>query len=118
VGPPGARFDGKSGRGGIHFTDAAHKVVSVLRQIGDELHATPSQVALAWCMSRPGVVCPVIGPRTVEQLRDNVASVDVRLTDAHEAVLDEVAPPGRAIVPYYKADFGPHSHGSRAWSGR
>jgi hypothetical protein len=36
--------------------------------------------------------------------------VDVRLTAEDRARLDAVASPGRVIVPYYEADFGPHQY--------
>jgi aryl-alcohol dehydrogenase-like predicted oxidoreductase len=44
------------------------EVVAVARELG----ATPSQVAIAWIRSRPGVVIPIVGVTSEEQLRDNV----------------------------------------------
>jgi aryl-alcohol dehydrogenase-like predicted oxidoreductase len=70
--------------------------------------ATPSQVALAWVAQQPGVTSPIIGPRTLAQLEDCLGAVHVRLTAEDRARLDAVAAPGRAIVPYCEADFGPH----------
>lgn len=69
---------------------------------------TLSQFALAWCMHRPGVTSPIIGPRTMEQLEDNLKALDVKLTEEDHIKVDEVVPPGGMVAPYYEADFGPH----------
>lgn len=69
---------------------------------------TLSQFALAWCMHRPGVTSPIIGPRTMEQLEDNLKALDVKLTEEDHKKVDEVVPPGGMVAPYYEADFGPH----------
>ena len=68
----------------------------------------PGAVALAWCKEQPGITSPIIGPRTMEQLEDNLGATAVEITEEDRERLDEVAPPGRATVPYYDADFGPH----------
>ena len=44
----------------------------------------------------------------MEQLEDNLGAAEVSLDDSDHERLDAVAPPGRATVPYYEADFGPH----------
>jgi aryl-alcohol dehydrogenase-like predicted oxidoreductase len=50
----------------------------------------------------------VEGPRTMEQLEDNLGAASIEITENDRERLDEVAHPGRATVPYYEADFGPH----------
>jgi aryl-alcohol dehydrogenase-like predicted oxidoreductase len=86
----------------------------VVREIAEAKGATVSQVALAWCAAQPGITSPIIGPRTMAQLEDNLAALDVELTDDDFARLDEVSPPKQRVVPYYGpwagADFGPHPH--------
>ena len=89
-------------------TDVTFKVLEVVQTLAHEKGATPSQVALAWVAQQPGVTSPIIGPRTLAQLEDCLGAVHVRLTAEDRARLDAVASPGRAIVPYYEADFGPH----------
>ena len=56
--------------------------------------------ALAWCMTRPGVTSPIIGPRTSEQLVDSLTALQVRFTDEDFKRLDKVAPPESVVVPY------------------
>ncbi len=69
---------------------------------------TLSQFALAWCMSQPGITSPIIGPRTMEQLEDNLKALDVTITDEDRAKVDAIVPKGGMVAPYYEADFGPH----------
>jgi len=90
-----------------HFTGEAFAVVEVVEAIATKKGCTPGQVALAWCKEQPGITSPIIGPRTIEQLKDNLGAVSVEITEEDRERLDEVAPPGRATVPYYEADFGP-----------
>ena len=75
-----------------------------------------SQLALAWCAAQPGVTAPIIGPRTFEQVEDNLGAVDVRLEAADFQRIDALAPPRSASVRYYDAaagvDFRPSRHRS------
>jgi aryl-alcohol dehydrogenase-like predicted oxidoreductase len=93
-----------------HFTDSAFRVVETLEELAKEKTCTVSQLALAWCLQQPGITSAIIGPRTLQQGEDNLGALSVRLTKEDQRRLDEVAPPGRAIVPYYDANFGPHRH--------
>ncbi len=106
--PEGSRFHGRGGREGL-LSDAAFDVLDVVESIAEEKGCTPSQLVLAWCFQQPGITSPIIGPRTMEQLDDNLGAVDVDITDEDRKRIDDVSPPGRAIVPFYQADFGPHS---------
>ena len=53
---------------------------------------------------------PIIGPRTMEQLEDNLGAVDVSFSDEDLAAIDEIVPPGQMVSPFYEADFGPHQY--------
>jgi len=63
-----------------------------LSRIAADVGATPSQVALAFCLRRPEVASVIVGARTIEQLEENVASVDVTLSTDVLAELDGVFP--------------------------
>src|SRR5690606_12841067 len=52
----------------------------------------PGQVALAWLLHRPGVLGPIIGPRTMEQLDSAIGAVHVALSEDDLAALDEIFP--------------------------
>jgi aryl-alcohol dehydrogenase-like predicted oxidoreductase len=51
-----------------HTLAVADRVATVAADLG----TTPATVALAWVAQRPGVTSVIVGPRTVEQLRENL----------------------------------------------
>jgi len=109
--PQNARHQpGAFPRADAHFTDAAFDVAEAVVAMAADKGCTPAQLALAWCMGQPGITSPIIGPRTMEQLEDNLGAMDVKLTEGDLKRLDEVSPPGRATVSYYEANFGPHQY--------
>jgi aryl-alcohol dehydrogenase-like predicted oxidoreductase len=69
------------------------RVVDEAQAIASNKGATISQVALAWLLGVPGVVAPIAGPRTFEQLEDLLGAVNVTLTGDERARLEAHAPP-------------------------
>lgn len=61
-------------------------------RLSTNIGAKPSQVALAWLLSRPGVSAPIVGPVDLQQLDDAVASLDVVLDEAVLTELDDIFP--------------------------
>ena len=88
--------------------DSAFDVVEGVEALAGEKGCSISKLAIAWVARQPGVSSTIIGPRTVEQLYENLGALDVKLSDADLDRIDEVAHPGRATVPFYDSDFGPH----------
>jgi aryl-alcohol dehydrogenase-like predicted oxidoreductase len=86
-----------------HFSDLAFAVLDEVEALAREKNATVSQLALAWCARQPGVTSPIIGPRTMDHLLDNLAALNVPITDEDRARIDAVAEPEQAIVPYYSS---------------
>jgi aryl-alcohol dehydrogenase-like predicted oxidoreductase len=68
-------------------------VVDEAEAVAAERGATVSQVALAWLLGEPGVVAPIIGPRTFEQLEDLLGAADLRLGEEERQRLAAPAPP-------------------------
>lgn len=91
-------------------TDAIYDVIDGLDTIATKHNATLAQIALAWVRDRPGVTSPIIGPRTMDQLDDNLGSADVTLDEEDNVKIDELVAPGHAVSEFYNADFGPHPH--------
>jgi aryl-alcohol dehydrogenase-like predicted oxidoreductase len=54
-------------------------VVAVVREVADELGVSPAQVALAWTRARSRAVHPLVGPRTVTQLEDDLLALGLTL---------------------------------------
>ena len=61
---------------------------SLLDTIAKRHNAGPSQVALAWVLKRSPVMLPIPGTSKVKHLEENVASVNVQLSDEEFAALD------------------------------
>jgi aryl-alcohol dehydrogenase-like predicted oxidoreductase len=93
-------------------TPAAFDVIEAVVALANEKGCSASQLALAWLASQPGVTAPIIGPRTLDQVIDNLGAAKVQITDADRARLDAVAPPWSATLRYYDAamaiDFKPN----------
>ena len=90
--------------------DRIFDVVEQLQPIAERKGCTLAQLALAWCAQQPGVTSAIIGPRTMEQLEDNLGALSVTLSADDRAQIDIIAPPGRMVAPFYEANFGPNQH--------
>jgi aryl-alcohol dehydrogenase-like predicted oxidoreductase len=64
------------------------RVLSALRKVSSETGLSVARVALAWVLSRPFITSVIIGAKTVEQLKDNIAASDVKLAPEHVTALD------------------------------
>jgi aryl-alcohol dehydrogenase-like predicted oxidoreductase len=61
------------------FRDRNFEIVDVVVDEAGKLGVSPIALSLAWNMGRPGVISPIIGPKSVAQLQDNLAALDVDL---------------------------------------
>jgi aryl-alcohol dehydrogenase-like predicted oxidoreductase len=68
-------------------TRITEEVVAVAEGLG----VTPSQVAIAWLRQRSPRILPILGAKTVEQLRDTLGALEVELPSEAVARLDEVS---------------------------
>ena len=64
-------------------------------ELARERGLTTSQLALLWAKDQPGVTAPIIGPRTLAQLDDALAVLDLALDDDARAVCDALVHPGQ-----------------------
>ena len=71
--------------------DQGYDIVDVMRPIAETHEVSVAQVALAWLLHKEAVTSVIIGAKRLDQLEDNLASVDVTLTDDEVARLDEVS---------------------------
>ena len=94
----------------LRMTEQAFDVVEGLQPLAAAKGCALSQLALAWCLHQSGVTSPIIGPRTMAQLEDNLGALDVPITTEDRETIDKLAPPGRMVSPFYEADFGPHHY--------
>ena len=82
--------DSKTSRGGT-LTEERLRIADAVAEVAQMVGCSPAQVALAWLRHQPGSVIPIIGARTVEQIKDNLGSIHVKLTPDHLSKLDEAS---------------------------
>jgi pyridoxine 4-dehydrogenase len=62
---------------------------SLLDKMAKAYNAAPSQIALAWILKRSKVMLPIPGTSKVKHLEENIAAVEIELSDAEFAALDK-----------------------------
>jgi aryl-alcohol dehydrogenase-like predicted oxidoreductase len=97
---PAATGEGRA-RDGAARVERNRRIAQVTIDVAAELGCTPSQVAIRWAMQQAGVVIPLLGARSVDQLRDNLGASAIRLEDAHLGRLEQAS----AIEPGFPHDF-------------
>ncbi len=75
------------------FTEENWAVLDVVRELAEEKDASPAQVSLAWLLDKRVVDSPIIGPRSLDHLEENVAALEVSLSDDEMARLEEPKSP-------------------------
>jgi aryl-alcohol dehydrogenase-like predicted oxidoreductase len=81
-----------------------YDIVDVINDIAAAHGVSGAQVSLAWLLQRPCVSSVVIGGRNLDQFKDNLRAVDLRLTAGEVAQLDMVSQPP-LIYPYWHQSF-------------
>ena len=84
---------GRGDRVKAYLNERNFGIIDELIRVAADLETTPTAVAVAWVQARPAVTSTIIGARTVAQLDQNLAALDVRLSPAHVAALDAVSTP-------------------------
>jgi aryl-alcohol dehydrogenase-like predicted oxidoreductase len=85
------RLDGDNPFGDTLFTERNWRIVDEVKRIATETGQSPARIALAWVVGRPGVVGTLMGVSRVDQVTDNAAALDLRLSPEHQAALDAVS---------------------------
>ncbi len=107
----GGFLSGKFTRGGVSEEDSrsskfgfppvnlekTYDIIEAMQDIAKEKGATVAQIALAWLLHQPCTTSVIIGAKKGGQLKDNLASVDVKLEAGDLEKLDKVS----ALAPEY-----------------
>jgi aryl-alcohol dehydrogenase-like predicted oxidoreductase len=80
--------------------DKADKTVVAMREIAKKHGVSVACVGLTWVRQKPFITSTIIGATTMEQLNDNLASVNFTLSPEEMARLDEISA-DRANYPYW-----------------
>jgi len=86
--PESVRLGGVKRR---YFNDKSWAIHDSIEELALQLGKTISQVSLAWLLSDPVITSPIIGPRSLDQLSDNLGAVGLRLTQEEKNILDLVS---------------------------
>lgn len=73
--------------------DAVEQIVALSEETGIRM----THLAMAFAIAHPGVTSALIGPRSMEQLEDLLAGVDIALTDEVLDRIDAIVPPGTDV---------------------
>jgi aryl-alcohol dehydrogenase-like predicted oxidoreductase len=88
------RFQGENFQKNL---DLVHRV----EEIGHQKRCTPSQLALAWVLAQGDDIVPIPGTKKRKYLEENVAAIEIKLTQEELARIDEVFPPQAAAGARY-----------------
>jgi len=104
--PAGSRLErnGRESPFGERVTRRSVEVAREVSALARDQGLTASQLALLWCKDQPGITSPIIGPRTMDQLRDALGVLERDLGDDDRARLDELNPPGNAISDFHNSN--------------
>jgi aryl-alcohol dehydrogenase-like predicted oxidoreductase len=73
-----------------YFTEQNWALLDKLDEMAKQKNASISQIALAWLLANPLITSPIIGANSLEQLKDNLAAVEMHLTAAEKKTLDKL----------------------------
>ncbi len=76
-------------------------LVARINDLAKQKHCTPGQLALAWVLAQGNDVVPIPGTKRVSYLEENLGALDISLTPAELAQVDDIAPQGAAAGNRY-----------------
>ncbi len=72
-------------------------LVSRLKELADTERCTPSQLAIAWVLSRRDWIVPIVGTSKPQRLEENAAAVSLRISSETLQALEEAFPIGAVV---------------------
>ena len=73
----------------LYYQDSDFTVADRVAELAKEHGVAPAQIALAWMLHKPAVTTPIIGASKMYQLEDAIAALEIKLSEAEIAVLEE-----------------------------
>ena len=93
----GGRFEARLSKGGLETGLKVAKMAS-------ERDMSAGQLALLWLKDQPGVTSPIIGPRTLDHLKEFIPVLDMTLNDDDRPLFDELVHPGNAVADFHNSN--------------
>ncbi len=84
----------QSPRGGFvqkYLNDRGWRILAALDQVAAQLGSTPGKVAIAWLLTRPSVTAPIASATSLDQLRDLVDAVNLKLDPGAMETLNQAS---------------------------
>jgi aryl-alcohol dehydrogenase-like predicted oxidoreductase len=78
-------------------------LIDTLQSLAAEKRATGSQLAIAWVLAKGESIVPIVGARTRAQLEESLGALDVQLSPADLARIEEAIPPTAVAGTRYDA---------------
>lgn len=78
-------------------------LVEALRKVAQEKNASVAQIAIAWVAAQGDDIVPLVGARSCDRLTEALGALDVVLSKADLAMIEQVVPKGAAAGGYYPA---------------
>ncbi len=100
------------------LNDQVYDLIDEMGRVAKALDTTVSRVALAWVQGRPGVSSTIIGARTMQQLDDNLAATDVKLSADQVEKLDALSKPQLNFPAEFIRNGGAFVQGGTTINGR
>ena len=91
--PAGTRLEAWKDSWAMTATDQNWRTLDKVLEIAARHDTTPAAVALAWLLRKPEVSSVIVGARTLEQLKQNLRALEVKLTGKDEEELNAVSAP-------------------------
>jgi aryl-alcohol dehydrogenase-like predicted oxidoreductase len=88
-------------------TDRDWDVIEAVGRVAAELGVGSAEVALAWVRSQPAITSTLVGARTIDQLRSNLASLEITLAPEQLAALEDPSAPSLDFPAPNNARLGP-----------
>jgi aryl-alcohol dehydrogenase-like predicted oxidoreductase len=98
------------------FNERNFAIVDAVVSIAQEIDSSPAKVALAWLLSRPGVI-PIIGARDLGQLEQNLAAAELSLDAAQLQRLEAVSAPPPNFMQHVRMIAPRIMHGGMSVNG-
>jgi aryl-alcohol dehydrogenase (NADP+) len=73
----------------LYYQDSDFEVVDRVVELAQKQGVPPAQIALAWLLHQPGITAPIVGASKPKHLEDAIAAVDIKLSEADLAYLQE-----------------------------
>jgi aryl-alcohol dehydrogenase-like predicted oxidoreductase len=83
-----------------YLGDKAYDLIEKLDKLAARKGCTMAQFSIAWVLAQPGITSVLIGPRTLQHLKEYIGAIDVQITDEDRRTIDALVPPTWTILEH------------------